>query len=438
LSSSGQAPLAATPIQAATHRYGWMEFLTHPLVLVGIVYFVANGLRFLSIHHSEWDEVYILAGQRLAAGQEMYHATKQMPHVFSYPPFMALMALPFTLMPAHVARGVWFLVNVAAVVLLCRWAWIVSGGPRLIGARWEGRQYLILLLGGLCAARFIQDGLDHQQTDLVIGALLLGGCVGILRERFFLAATAIGVAAAMKCTPLLFVGYFLWRRKWLAAGWVVLVAVGCNLLPDLMSRPPTGGLWVGVWFHNLVRPMGEAGYRPGDWYTSVIFNQSLSGAAYRFCETTWSVIRGNLVVVDRAGGMGAGMLKKITYGVEGIVLLGGLWAFVRGRGLRTSLECSVVLLLMLLISPVSSKPHFCTMLLPGLVLGRVAIEKRDWVILGIVLAAILIGNVMEPNFVGRVGGDLGLWLGTVCWSAMLLLIGCYVTLGRPPETKAAL
>ncbi len=408
------------------------------MVLLGIVYFVANGLRFLSIHHSEWDEVYILAGQRLGAGQEMYHATKQMPHVFSYPPFMALLALPFAMMPEHLERGIWFLVNVVAVVLLCRWAWIVSGGPRLIGARWEGRQYLILLLGWLCAARFIQDGLDHQQTDLVIGALLLGGCLGILRRRFFLAATAIGLAAAMKCTPLLFVGYFLWRRKWAAAGWVVVLAVVCNLLPDLVSRPPAGGMWVGVWFHNLVRPMGEAGYRPGDWYTSIIFNQSLSGAAYRFCETTWSVVKGNLVVVDRAGAMGATLLKMITYGAEGVLFAAALWAFIRGRGLKVSLEFSVVLLLMLLVSPVSSKPHFCTMILPGLVLARVAIEKGDRVLLSMILVAILVGNVMEPNFVGRVGGDLGLWLGTVCWSALLLLVGCYWALGRQPETAAAL
>jgi len=137
--------------------------------------------------------------------------------------------------------------------------------------------------------------------------------------------------------------------------------------------------------------------------------------------------------------MGAGMLKMITYGAEGILLIGGLWAFIRGRGARVSLECSVVLLLMLLISPVSSKPHFCTMLLPGLVLGRTAIEKRDRMLWGIVLAAILVGNVMEPNFVGRVWGDLGLWLGTVTGSALLLLGGCYVTLGgRPPLPTAAL
>jgi hypothetical protein len=163
---------------------------------------------------------------------------------------------------------------------------------------------------------------------------------------------------------------------------------------------------------------------------------------YRFCETSWSVVRGdNLVAVDRAGAIGAGVLKMITYAIEGIVLGGALWAFIRkgGAAARVSLECSVVLLLMLLISPVSSKPHFCTVLLPGLILARLAVEKKNRMLWGIVVGAILMGNVMLPGFVGRVGGDLGLWLGMITWAAMLLLVGCLVELGRrPPETRAAL
>jgi alpha-1,2-mannosyltransferase len=339
------------------------------------------------------------------------------------------------MLPLHVGRAVWFLINVAAVSLLGCWGWSASGGPPLIGRRWETRQYLILLLGLLCAIRFIQDGLDHQQTDLVIGALLLGGCVAILRERFFLAATAIGLAAAMKCTPLLFVGYFLWRRKWAAAGWVVVLAVVCNLLPNLVSSPPTEGLWVGVWFHNLIRPMGQADYRPGDWYTSIIFNQSLSGAAYRFFETTGVDAGGK--GIERVGAVGPLALKMITLGAEGLVLIGALWAFLKSRSTRVNLECSVVLLLMLLLSPVSSKPHFCTMLLPGLILARLAVEKMDRWQWGFVIGTIVAGNAMIPNFVGRANGDMGLWLGTVTLAAMLLLVGCYVALGHTSRSSGA-
>ena len=130
---SSQAASATNLTRSDSNRYSWVTLLTHPLVLVGIVYFVANGLRFLLIHRSEWDEVYIVAAQRLAAGEEMYHATKLNPHVFSYPPFMALLALPFALLPVHLERGVWFLINVAAVSLLGCWAWWASGGPPLIG-----------------------------------------------------------------------------------------------------------------------------------------------------------------------------------------------------------------------------------------------------------------------------------------------------------------
>jgi amino acid transporter len=74
-----------------------------------------------------------------------------------------------------------------------------------------------------------------------------------------------------------------------------------------------------------------------------------------------------------------------------------------------------------------------------LILARLAVEKKNRMLWGIVVGAILMGNVMLPGFVGRVGGDLGLWLGMITWAAMLLLVGCLVELGRrPPETRAAL
>jgi Glycosyltransferase family 87 len=423
------------------------KFLTHPLIILAILYFVGNGLRFLSIRNTEWDQVYMLAGRQLRMGDVgLYHATKRMQHVFSYPPFMALLATPFSMLPHLAGRAAWLAVNLVSVTLMWRWSWVLSGGPPLIGKRFDRREYLILLLGLLCAMRFVQDGLDHQQTDLVIGALLLGGCMAIAQSKDMLGATIIGIAAAMKCTPLLFVALLIWRKKWLASAWLIIVAIALNLLPNLISTPTGGGLWGSLWFHALIRPMGDANYRPGDWYSSVIFNQSISGAAYRFFVTKWSIADKALQVADRPNGMNPQSLKLITYAAEATLMLLAFAAFTRTKRNKKSIlhppssilelpptiaiQSSIILLLMLLLSPMSSKPHFCTMLLPGFCLARIAITGRDHVQLLMVIAAIVVGNVVIPNFFGSAIGDVGLWFGIVTGSAVLLLLGCYRSLWK--------
>src|SRR5207249_2663870 len=98
----------------------------------------------------------------------------------------------------------WYLINVVCVIGLVRWAWRVSGGGPLEGAGApDWREHLVFGIGLACAFRFVMDCLAHQQIDLVIGALLMGGCLALARSRGLLAATAFGLAAALKCTALL-------------------------------------------------------------------------------------------------------------------------------------------------------------------------------------------------------------------------------------------
>src|SRR5262249_38815550 len=153
---------------------------------------------------------------------------------------------------------------------LFRWAWQIAMGDKTPAGR---KQHVIWFLGLLGGLRYVMDGLAHQQTDIVIGALLMGGCLAWTRERPWLAATPLGLAAGCKCTPLLFALYFLWRARWLAAGWLVTVALGVNLLPDLMHSPPRGGSWLSEWFALYLQPMQASNYYPGMWASEPIYNQ---------------------------------------------------------------------------------------------------------------------------------------------------------------------
>ena len=107
-----------------------------------------------------------------------------------------------TYLPHTLERVLWYLVNVGCLLVLLRGAWHLSGGGAWLAPfPAPKREYGIALLGLASGIYYSLDCLAHQQTDLVIGALLLAGCVTLARGRSFGAATWFGIAAGIKCTP---------------------------------------------------------------------------------------------------------------------------------------------------------------------------------------------------------------------------------------------
>src|SRR5207302_1487825 len=185
-------------------------------------------------------------------------------------------------------------------------------------------------LGLACSVRYGLNGIAHQPTDIVFGALLLFGCWCLSRNRDLSAAGCFGVAAAMKCTALLWCLYLLWKRKWKAAVLLIVIAVGVNLLPNLGRAPERGGLWLGEWLTRYVRPLAVGDHYPGDWGSWIIYNQSLSGAGNRWLTTQWSWHGSEFEVIRRHEAPGPTVVKAIVYGME-IELLAGVAAILIRR-----------------------------------------------------------------------------------------------------------
>jgi hypothetical protein len=415
-----------------------------PFTTAAIIYLIVAGCRFmLARDFSEWDHVFVLAARQLRHGGDIYRLPADLqeehPFPFSYPPFQALLAIPFSYLPAFLPRLAWYVVNALCLVLMWRLAWRVSGGSKLENIEQpDWREYVICILGLACAMRFVEDTLEHRQTDLVIGALLFGGCLAWQRRRDLVAASLWGTAAAFKCTPLLLAGYLLWRRRWAAAVWLVVVAVGLNLLPDLVHRPPRGGVWLSQWYQQVVRAKSDV----GAWYVDPILNQSLAGAAFRFSATTASMSATDLKVTARPPRLPQWALKAILYGADGVLVVGA--ALAMGRPWRrqidpsrAAVECCVVLILMLLLSPMSHKTHFCILLLPGFVVARLAVRKRSPVAWLALVACITLVVVLDRSIIGRSRGNLMMWLGSVTAGSLALWLACVWQLAREKRAEGA-
>jgi hypothetical protein len=409
----------------------WLR--THPYTVIAAIFFIGYSVQFQLRKHSEWHEVYMAAGSRLLSGQHIYEQTADYLG-YVYPPFAALIAAPFTLLPHHVARATWYLINVVCLIQMLRWAWRLSGGGPLQDAGTKLTEHLICILGLSCALSYSINCLAHQQTDILIGALMMGGCLALSRTRGFLAATAFGLAAAIKCTALLWAPYLVWRGRWKEAIWLGCVAVGVNLLPNLLSAPEPGKLWLADWTSRYLVPMKSADYYPGTWASAIIYNQSVAGTVNRWTLTDWQWTGSDCEIVDRPDPPNPRTLQILVYTSELALGAGMLWVLGRQRlpqlstgepvPAETAAEFSVVFLMMLLLSPMSNMQHFLTMVLPAFCLARTAVQTDQRTPGILLLAAIVIRATVINGLWGERFSTLCLWMGSVIASAILLLAGC--------------
>ena len=381
------------------------------LGLLLIAAIVGLGVPFVTRERSEWDAVFVRTAEHLLAGRDIY----AQPDGYTYPPFQAFLAVPFALMPTTANRIAFYALNLACLYWLFRSATKLAGGFSTIGAA--------------AGAMFAFHCYVHQQTDMISAALVLGGCSYFARGKTIAAATLFGLGAAMKCTPLLFAPYLLIKGKPVAALWLILIAVGANLLPDAIHRPAEG-TWVSKWYEMYLAPMTRPEYSPGVWASDIIYNQSLVGAMKRWTSTTWSVVQNKVEVRAILASMPPSEMKRLLVGCFAGLGTLALAAIIRGRNSERGIawECGMVVSAMLLMSPMSSMPHFATLLLPGLLFAQMVKERRtkSMFVFGTIL--LLAASATNKDLIGSKNYTIGLWYGSAMWCAVASFFGCAVGL----------
>ncbi|HUY32469.1 MAG TPA: glycosyltransferase family 87 protein [Pirellulales bacterium] len=399
-----------------------------PLALAG--FFLAYAAAFVAKgEQSEWYDVFVLAARRMQRGEPL----QDFPSNYTYPPAMAMLATPLCHLSASVSLAAWYLVNVVAAVAVVTCAWGLAGGPPLwrLPPRWQSVFWIGLLLGG----RWFVAPLEHQQFDMVIAALLLAGCRAGQNGRQRLGAVLIGVSASMKCVPLLFAPYLLWRGKPQAALLVVAVAVGINLLPDLFFPRSDGGLhWVAWAQVYLLAPARVA---PGGWLTDPLQNQSLAGLfdhLFRFgLPVSTALIHG----VELPPGAALPM-RWLTYATAAVLTAYSVWrcgspwrplapaaapspAPANWNQVRTGVEAAIVVCLQLLLSPMTGKAHFVVLLLPCFLFARQLVERTTRARLALLAALLVCGPLTTKGLTGMTLGDLTLAWSVPTWFILGLL-----------------
>lgn len=417
----GEIVSMVRPSEADESRWGGRL-----VTLVAIALFIGLPIYFASRGEgSEWFDCYYTAASHLIAGEPLYHKAES----YVYPPAMALLAAPLCYFGLQGSLAIWGAINAAAICLL-----VMCVGRWCNGSRWlvlDRSNLGVGLIASLLAFRWFIAPLSHQQFDLVIAALILGGGLLLLRGRDVWSGTLIGAAAAMKCTPLLFAPYFVWRGRWRAALMVVVMSWGLNVLPDLCFPNQAGTTYLSQWKDKYL--LGMSGKAPGTWYSDVTLNQSIGGAVQRFMRfglpTALDGPRHEITQQE------AVWMKLVVYGFDLTLLALAAWITRPGRRpeqveraecresteRRWAWEFSAVVCLMLLLSPMSSKAHYVVLMLPCWLIAKLVWQQPTAPRWGIVALLLITGPLASKDLLGKSLADLTLVWGFPTAFALILL-----------------
>jgi alpha-1,2-mannosyltransferase len=196
---------------------------------------------------------------------------------FTYPPFAGLVMSPLAITAWPVAVAASLVLNMGAVALLLRW-YVV---PILQRKGWPVWTPCALAFLALLVFEPSRDTFSYGQVNLLLLVLV---CSDLRNKRF--AGVGIGLAAAIKLTPAVFIGYLLLSRQYRAAATAIGAAGGVTLLSVLVAPDASRTFWTEAIF--------DTG-RVGKLYQ--VNNQSLQGVVARLdAPSTWWLAGVALVV----------------------------------------------------------------------------------------------------------------------------------------------
>jgi hypothetical protein len=291
---------------------------------------------------------------------------------------------------------------------------------------------LALLIGG----HHVVSVFGYQSHDLLLLGAAALATAAWCRQRA-VAGVWAGAGAAIKATPLLFVLLFAQQRRFAAAGLVIATGLVLSLLPDLLLPRADGGSWLVAWIQGNLQGVGpgSAAATAGIWNPHAFLNQSLGGTLTRLLtppQQTGPFVDARALLVP----MSATAAKVAILAAQLAVLALVAWTVQRAsrtvaRARDAALAQSRVALAatgsilcgMLLLSPMSSKTHFCVWLLPAAFLAdRLLRGPRDRLLAGLVAAAAVLATLSAKGLVGEQLGNQMLALGIVTWATVLLLV----------------
>jgi len=204
-----------------------------PLLLVGGL--VAALVIWVALTSGKYSDfvMWYDAGRALREGRDLYFSEVSSPGFRNMnPPQQVVLMAPLAWLSIRDALVLWWLVTAAAMYGCVRlWGRVLPRG-------WAIALFALLLAS---AAGYLNIRAANQSW--VMAWVVTLGWVLWRQERVRVAAAILGAAASIKLFLLILLPYFIWRRRWSAAGWFLAGAAAASALGLVVAGPHAFVSW---------------------------------------------------------------------------------------------------------------------------------------------------------------------------------------------------
>lgn len=242
-STAGATPaVTAGPKPAVT----WQRVATVVVVALAVI---IGQVWYGNRHHYYDLRIYYAAIRWWAGGHPLYDFSHPDPIQgalgFTYPPFAAVLMYPMAWLPLSTVETITLLANLTALVLTTVWL------TNLVADRhgWPRWFVFALAMPLVTTLEPIRETFAFGQINILLAALVLGDLLVAVPRKWKLAGVGVGLAAAVKLTPAIFIIYLLITRRWRTAAVATATAAGATLLTAALAPTEFWRYWTGIVWH---------------------------------------------------------------------------------------------------------------------------------------------------------------------------------------------
>jgi hypothetical protein len=364
-------------------------------------------LGFLFIRNLIDFPVYYAAGRSLLSGRsDLYAPDFALGRVmdYRYPPFFVIALAPLWLAPYSVAAYIWYLLSaleIAGCVLI-----VTRTFPALRGSK------KMWILVALATAQYFVMVLHYGNAHLLATFLLFASLYVFPQRKDMVGGLLMALAITIKLTPILLLPYLALKRRWKLLIAVCVFLIGINLTPSAYFGFRANSELLASWYRHVVASQ-EFHEDNGP------INLSLKGQLQRYSSTADYSQRVDGDVQYRAINLASLSREQVVRAwavIAATLFAGVLFLIWRGPGNsqdgvqqddldrgRSSHELSLMICLMLLVGPLTSKIYFIALLWPVACLASFAVESkaREGTVAMRVMVVVAFINSVLPLLPGR-------------------------------------
>jgi len=329
-------------------------------------------------------------------------------YLYKYSPSFAILVAPIGLFPFPIAKVLWVLGMCICLFFIMRWS------KRMIMGDKSPPAYLYLLTL-LFASKFWVREMWLGQTDLLmlLFIFLFISCTD--RGRELLAGIFLALAVIIKPTPLIFVPYLLYKKKFKSVVSLAVASIALIFLPSFVYGV-SGNLGLLSGWKSVMSVSSPPLLASG-------VNQSLFGFFYRFLTATpfhVDVLNLGYTSVNV-------LVYAVALGLFFLLLFLNRKSELVENGLvkhRECIEYSLLLIFMTLFSPLGWFQNYCSSILAYMLLTYYVLKTRfqDRFVSVLLASSFVLVNLINFETVGRRINELSLSLSLITFGIFLVII----------------